>query len=31
LRASGVHEIGESEFAWRCEYCHRDIITITAD
>jgi predicted SprT family Zn-dependent metalloprotease len=31
LRASGVHQIGEGEFAWRCGHCHRDIITINAD
>jgi hypothetical protein len=31
LHASGVCEIGESEFAWRCAHCHCDVLTITAD
>jgi hypothetical protein len=31
LRASGVHQIGEGEFAWRCGQCHRDILVISAD
>ena len=31
LRASGVVQIGEGEFAWRCGHCHRDTITISAD
>jgi hypothetical protein len=31
LRASGVHEIGDGEFAWRCGHCHRDVLVISAD
>jgi Zn finger protein HypA/HybF involved in hydrogenase expression len=31
LRASGVHEISEHQFAWRCGHCHRDVLTITVD
>jgi hypothetical protein len=31
LRASGVHEIGDNEFAWRCGHCHRDVLVISAD
>ena len=29
LRASGVHEVGENEFAWTCTTCHRDVVTVT--
>jgi hypothetical protein len=31
LRASGVYEIGENEFAWRCGHCHRDVLVISAN
>jgi hypothetical protein len=29
LRASAVRDIGEGEYAWTCQRCHSDALTIT--
>lgn len=28
LHASAVRDIGEDEFAWTCQGCHHDVLTI---